>query len=104
VNGTGVRGMGEADHESGAFGSSQRFEVLDGWRGAAAIAVALFHLPVLSHAYGLPVIRNAYLFVDFFFVLSGFVISQAYLDRLSSPADLRRFAIRRFGRAWPCMR
>jgi peptidoglycan/LPS O-acetylase OafA/YrhL len=77
------------------------FRVLDSWRGVAALLVALFHLNLYSAIYSLDFIRNAYLFVDFFFVLSGFVITYSYTDRLRSSVDLASFAIRRFARLWP---
>ncbi len=77
------------------------FRVLDGWRGIAALLVAVFHLNLLSAVYSLDFVRNAYLFVDFFFVLSGFVITHSYGDRLGTLEDVGRFAIRRFGRLWP---
>jgi peptidoglycan/LPS O-acetylase OafA/YrhL len=77
------------------------FRVLDSWRGVAALLVALFHLNLYSAIYPLGFIRNAYLFVDFFFVLSGFVITHSYADRLETFEDLGSFAIRRFGRLWP---
>ncbi len=41
------------------------------------------------------------MFVDFFFVLSGFVIAYAYLDSLGTPRATRTFVIRRIGRVWP---
>lgn len=78
-----------------------RFAALDGWRGMAAVGVAIFHLSVLSHLFDVPFVRKADVFVDFFFVLSGFVLTHAYGDRLSSKEDFFRFAIRRFGRLWP---
>src|ERR1700688_3519606 len=78
-----------------------RFGVLDSWRGVAALLVALFHLNVYSAIYSLDFIRNAYLFVDFFFVLSGFVITHNYADRLGTVERLGSFAIRRLGRLWP---
>src|ERR1700731_3903652 len=78
-----------------------RFGVLDSWRGVAALLVALFHLNVYSAIYPLDFVRNGYLFVDFFFVLSGFVITYSYADRLKTLEDLGSFAIRRFGRLWP---
>lgn len=77
------------------------FRVLDSWRGVAALLVALFHLNLYSAIYSFDSIRNAYLFVDFFFVLSGFVITYSYADRLKTLDDLGSFAIRRFGRLWP---
>ena len=78
-----------------------RFDVLDGWRGVAAMMVAAYHFNALHHAYFLPFLRGGYLFVDFFFVLSGFVITHAYGGRLSSVKDAGVFILRRFGRVWP---
>lgn len=78
-----------------------RFTVLDGWRGLAALFVALFHLPVPGHFYLLPFVRGSYLFVDFFFVLSGFIITHSSRDRLRRPGGVASFVIRRFGRLWP---
>jgi peptidoglycan/LPS O-acetylase OafA/YrhL len=77
------------------------FRTLDSWRGIAALLVALFHLNLYSAIYPLDFVRNGYLFVDFFFVLSGFVITYSYGDRLKTLDDLGAFAIRRFGRLWP---
>jgi peptidoglycan/LPS O-acetylase OafA/YrhL len=80
-----------------------RFASLDGWRGLCALVVCLFHLNVatksfLQHA---PLIVNGFIFVDFFFVLSGFVISVAYARHINQIGDLGRFIARRFGRLWP---
>jgi len=83
-----------------------RFAVLDGWRGVCAVLVALYHVEVIGEIYAghlraLPVIDNAYLFVDFFFVLSGFVIAHTYQTRITSAGEFLSFEIRRFGRVWP---
>ncbi|MEN6542682.1 acyltransferase [Parvibaculum sp.] len=78
-----------------------RFAVLDGWRGICAILVALFHLSAASHIFYFPPIRNAGAFVDFFFVLSGFVLAHAYNDRVTTPGDAADFLVRRVGRLWP---
>lgn len=79
----------------------QRFEVLDSFRGVAALLVAFMHLQALHHFYFTAFVRHSYLFVDFFFVLSGFVITHAYRFRLNSKDDTVKFVIRRFGRVWP---
>ena len=42
-----------------------------------------------------------YLFVDYFFVLSGFVIAHRYRSSISSRAAYLRFAIVRLGRVYP---
>jgi len=81
--------------------ASQRFEVLDGWRGIAALWISLFHLNIASGFLGLSLVRDSYILVDFFFVLSGFVISHTYLQRLRTTSDLRDFSVRRFSRVWP---
>ncbi|MGN6149177.1 MAG: acyltransferase family protein, partial [Rhizomicrobium sp.] len=74
---------------------------LDGWRGICALLIALHHFPAHGLIYHLPLVRNAWLLVDFFFVLSGFVITHAYRGRLSSGGAVASFAIRRFFRLWP---
>ena len=78
-----------------------RFRILDSWRGIAALCVVLFHFEAADHIHALQFIRHSYLFVDFFFVLSGFVIAHAYGDRLKSPLEGWQFIVRRFGRVWP---
>ena len=78
-----------------------RFQTLDSWRGLCAVLVALLHYHATWHLHDFPLIRNSYLFVDFFFVLSGFVIAHAYGHRIGSLADFGRFAVLRFGRLWP---
>ena len=78
-----------------------RFKSLDGWRGIAALLVALYHLPFLNHLYDSVFLRNSYLFVDFFFVLSGFVIAYAYQNKLNNPSQFFTFMRKRFIRLWP---
>ena len=79
----------------------ERFVVLDSWRGIAACLVALFHLDAYSHLYGVPFLRNSWLFVDFFFVLSGFVIAANYQQRLLDGFGVGRFLFLRLGRLYP---
>ena len=80
---------------------SQRLEVLDSWRGIAALMVALLHFDAFSHIYDLPLLRNSMLFVDFFFVLSGFVIAGSYEDKLRQGFSYSSFLLLRFGRLFP---
>ena len=62
--------------------SKPRYEILDGLRGVASVIVVLFHLlETYSAGPAYQVINHGYLAVDFFFVLSGFVIGYAYDDR-----------------------
>ncbi|RYX84484.1 acyltransferase [bacterium] len=59
------------------------YEILDGLRGVAAIMVVAFH--VFESLNGgdrfKQIINHGYLAVDFFFLLSGFVVAYAYDDR-----------------------
>ena len=62
--------------------SKPRYEILDGLRGVAALMVILFHcFETYIGRFGTQIINHGYLAVDFFFVLSGFVIGYAYDDR-----------------------
>jgi len=67
------------------------YEVLDGLRGTAAIAVVVFHiLEMTTPDWDHNPLHHAYLAVDFFFMLSGFVVGYAYDDRraVGAPAKL----------------
>lgn len=79
----------------------KHFEVLDGLRGIAALAVVVFHFmewiaPDYSHSF----IGHGFLAVDFFFCLSGFVIAYAYDDRIGR-MGLAEFFRSRFIRLHP---
>jgi peptidoglycan/LPS O-acetylase OafA/YrhL len=70
--------------ESGAVRAAAppaHFVTLDGLRGVAAFAVLFFHR---RWWIGPGSLHFAYLAVDFFFVLSGFVIAHAYWNRLAA--------------------
>jgi peptidoglycan/LPS O-acetylase OafA/YrhL len=78
-----------------------RFHALDGLRGLCALAVALFHLYEFMKVPSPQSIGHAFAFVDFFFVLSGFVLAHAFFDKLALKGGGWSFAIRRFGRMYP---
>lgn len=78
-----------------------RFVALDSWRGICACLVAVMHFDAYSHLHTLSFVWNSYLFVDFFFVLSGFVISANYQKRLMRGFGIGRFMLLRFGRLFP---
>lgn len=78
-----------------------RFAALDGWRGACALLVAIFHMPTGGHFDQAMLTRNAWLFVDFFFVLSGFVISYSAEAKLGAPGAKADFLQKRVARLWP---
>lgn len=74
------------------------FNVLDGLRGVAAIMVVWFHIfEAYATSHLDQRINHGYLAVDFFFMLSGFVIGYAYDDRwktMSTWEFLKRRVIR----------
>lgn len=76
-----------------------RFHTLDGMRGLAALVVLAFHIVQQRSPTALPF---AGLAVDFFYVLSGFVVAHSYEARLAAgDVSLREFARIRFVRLYP---
>ncbi|MDB5017287.1 MAG: acyltransferase [Mucilaginibacter sp.] len=62
--------------------SKSHYEILDGLRGVAALLVVAFHVfETYSGNRFNQLINHGYLAVDFFFLLSGFVVAYAYDDR-----------------------
>jgi peptidoglycan/LPS O-acetylase OafA/YrhL len=62
--------------------TKNHYEILDGLRGVAALIVVIFHvLETYSGTRFKQIINHGYLAVDFFFLLSGFVVAYAYDDR-----------------------
>jgi peptidoglycan/LPS O-acetylase OafA/YrhL len=63
--------------------SKQHFKVLDALRGIAAIMVVVFHAFEIFYMFEHEklIINHGYLAVDFFFMLSGYVMAHAYDDR-----------------------
>ncbi|WP_150291823.1 acyltransferase family protein [Sphingobium estronivorans] len=83
-----------------------RISSLTGLRGVAAVSVLLYHIPhnPSFEAFRLPLFSRAYLSVDLFFILSGFVISFGYHDRVVNHlgrASYVDFLINRMARVWP---
>jgi len=96
--------MGE-DTGGGTAGSTRRrYRALDGYRFLAAAAIVLFHynydfrlgLSGTSRAFD-----KLYVYVDFFFVLSGFVIAEGYRGRIRDGAGYGRFLWKRLARIYP---
>lgn len=71
-----------------------------GLRGVAALMVVGYHQQFIA-GYKLPLehglFKRAYLMVDLFFILSGFVLSYVYAERL----EIRSFFRARFARIYP---
>jgi peptidoglycan/LPS O-acetylase OafA/YrhL len=74
--------------------TKQHFEILDGLRGVAALAVVTFHFMEWVYAASDNFIGHGFLAVDFFFCLSGFVIGYAYDDRMAKMGVLEFFKSR----------
>ncbi len=76
-----------------------KYANLDAIRGLAAILIVFRHAPLLFHA---PRFQQSYLAVDLFFVISGFVVANAYEARLRSGAlGFGAFAKLRLIRLYP---
>ena len=79
-----------------------RYELLDGLRGVAALMVILYHIGEgFASSPQTQVINHGYLAVDFFFVLSGFVIGYAYDGRWQRGLTAGRFMLQRIIRLQP---
>ncbi|MBI3718476.1 MAG: acyltransferase [Sphingobacteriales bacterium] len=63
--------------------SKKHYQILDALRGVAAVTVVIFHLleTFTGGDHTKQIINHGYMAVDFFFLLSGFVIGYAYDDR-----------------------
>lgn len=82
-------------------GLPHRYEALDSLRGVCACMVLLFHIHGQGLIANLAPVRGSWMFVDFFFVLSGFVIYASYGDRLKAGFPIGRYILLRGGRIYP---
>jgi peptidoglycan/LPS O-acetylase OafA/YrhL len=80
--------------------TKHRLHVLDGMRGIAAIQVMVYHYYSDTH---LSFLKNQFLAVDFFFILSGFVIFRAYGEQLRNGLAASQYLARRVSRLYPMM-
>lgn len=87
---------------SSAFTDTKpHYNILDGLRGVAALMVLWFHIfEAYASSHIDQQINHGYLAVDFFFLLSGFVIGYAYDDRWKT-MTIKDFIKRRFIRLHP---
>ncbi|RYF65356.1 MAG: acyltransferase, partial [Cytophagaceae bacterium] len=75
--------------------TKEHYAILDGLRGVAAVTVVIFHfMEIAVPDYNDSFIAHAYLSVDFFFCLSGFVIAYAYDDKLKEIGVSRFLTLR----------
>ncbi len=81
------------------------YALLDGLRGVAALMVVWYHVfegfQFASQSAVIDSVNHGYLAVDFFFILSGFVIGYAYDDRWGKSLTLGEFFRRRLIRLHP---
>lgn len=77
----------------------KRFEVLDSFRGLAAIFVVIFHMHFLGVFSELTFFRNSGIFVEFFFILSGFVLTHSYA--YAQDISFKTFIVTRTFRLFP---
>lgn len=82
-----------------ALAHSPRLFQLDGMRGIAALMIVAYHLDIV-YGIGGP-FRRGYLFVDLFFLLSGFVLTISTEKKLLSGIGALAFTWARFRRLWP---
>lgn len=80
--------------------TKQHFEILDGLRGIAALAIVVFHFMEWVYPVSENLIGYGFLAVDFFFCLSGFVIGYAYDNRIGG-MGMKEFFISRLIRLHP---
>ena len=73
---------------------------LESLRGIAALVVVIHHFNVYS-IFNNPFTQHGWLFVDFFFVLSGFVVAMNYQEKIKTSSHLINFQTRRFLRLYP---
>ncbi len=81
---------------------AEYFPSLDLCRGLAAIVVMFYHIGFLLSGWPM-FLKRGYLCVDFFFLLSGYVIANSYERRLKSDLGLTEFAVLRLARLWPLL-
>lgn len=78
----------------------QRFRVLDVFRGMFALLVAVYHLKASGPIGQTDVLQHGNRFVDFFFVLSGFIIYYNYAGLIAGKPQ-RTFMLNRVIRLYP---
>lgn len=78
---------------------NRRFEALDAFRGICAISVVIFHMHFVNSITELDFFRGSALFVQFFFVLSGFVLANGYSTKENM--SFKTFMKARFYRIYP---
>lgn len=84
----------------------KRIKYLDGFRGIFCVLILFEHydkkyLP--SFIFDSPYIRHSYIVVDFFFVISGFILALNYLGKINNKKQLLDYFKKRFFRLYPLL-
>lgn len=77
------------------------YDKLESLRGVAACAVALHHSPFMLSTEPAGFVASSYLFVDFFFILSGFVMTHVYREQITHGMPFKSYALLRVARLYP---
>lgn len=85
---------------------TQKLNFIQAFRGLAAILVLLYHMdPILERNLNLNFLSGIFAFgfsgVDFFFVISGFIIFYVHHTNLGNPSKVQSFFAKRFIRIYP---
>jgi len=83
--------------------TGKRIRTLDALRGIFALMIILDHANNGSFIFQNFIVKNADYFVDYFFVLSGFVISYNYSAKIKNFACFKDFMGRRMIRLYPLL-
>ena len=77
------------------------FQALDGFRGLFALFVAIHHTTWFSYSNYGSFINEAFVIIDLFFALSGFLMFYLYQNSLNEPSDVASFLKKRVARLYP---
>ena len=91
---------------SGSSAPAKKLEIIQAFRGIASIGVLLTHCGVIfQDQLGRPFLNNIFAFggagVDFFFVLSGFIIFYVHEKDIGKPDRFKSFLLKRLSRVYP---
>lgn len=93
-----MKGCPISDLDLAVFGDKRKFHTVDGLRGVAALCVACLHY---KHMISMSLFQGSYLAVDFFFMLSGFIIAYNYEPKFRSGMRPIAFIRARYIRLFP---
>ena len=95
----GARTMNDTTGATAPAKPHARLSQLDGLRGLAALVIMLYHASIVYRGHG-PFLRG-YLYVDLFFLLSGFVLAVSTEKKLNSGIGAFEFTWARYKRLFP---